>query len=138
MKGNSMTLQERIKQDLSLAIKAKDAGKKDTLRVMLGEFSRMEKKELSDEEVVRVLVKLIKSEKELLEKSGRPLSSPFIDVLEGYLPKPATAEEVTAWIHEHVNFSEFKNKMQAMGMIMKHFGARVEGNTVKAILQNMQ
>jgi hypothetical protein len=132
-----MTLQEKIKQDLSLAMKAQNVEKKDALRVVLGEFGRMDKKELTDEEVVRVLIKLIKSEKELLEKSGRPLSSPFIAICESYLPEPATEEEVTAWVQANVNFSDFKNKMQAMSVIMKHFGARVEGNAVKAILQKL-
>ncbi|MBU4319008.1 MAG: GatB/YqeY domain-containing protein [Proteobacteria bacterium] len=132
-----MTLQEQIKQDLSLAIKAQNTEKKDALRVAMGEFGRMDKKALSDDEVVKVMIKLIKSEKELLEKSGKPLSSPFIEILEAYLPKQATEEDVVAWIQENVNFSEFKNKMQAMSVIIKHFGAQVEGNQVKAILQKM-
>jgi hypothetical protein len=132
-----MTLQEKIKQDLSLAMKAQEAEKKDALRVVLGEFGRMDKKELTDEEVVRVLIKLIKSEKELLEKSAKPLASPFIEVCESYLPKPATDEEVVAWVRANVNFSDFKNKMQAMSVIMKHFGARVEGHAVKAILEKL-
>ncbi|MBA3029469.1 MAG: hypothetical protein FP816_11770 [Desulfobacteraceae bacterium] len=132
-----MTLQEQIKQDLSLAIKAQNTEKKDALRVAMGEFGRMDKKALSDDEVVKVMIKLIKSEKELLEKSGKPLESPFIQVIEAYLPKPATEEEVMAWIGENVNLSEYKNKMQAMSVIIKHFGARVEGNAVKAILQKI-
>jgi len=36
-----------MKKDLSTAIKAKDEKKKDALRVILGEFGRMDKKELS-------------------------------------------------------------------------------------------
>ena len=129
-----MNLQKQIKSDLTAAIKAKDEEKKDTLRVILGEFSRLDKKELSDDEVVKILKKLIKSEKEMLEKKGDETDSIFISVIENYLPKMATQAEIANWIEQHVDFSEFKNKMQAMGLIMKHFGARADGNAVKKIL----
>ena len=132
-----MNLQKQIKSDLTAAIKAKDEEKKDTLRVILGEFGRLDKKELSDDEVVKILKKLIKSEKEMLEKKGDDTDSIYIRVIENYLPKMATQEEIAKWIEQHVDFSEFKNKMQAMGLIMKHFGATADGNEVKKLLQNM-
>ncbi|MBW2598461.1 MAG: GatB/YqeY domain-containing protein [Deltaproteobacteria bacterium] len=111
-----MNLQKQIKSELTVAIKAKDEERKDTLRVILGEFGRLDKKELSDDEVIKILKKLIKSEKEMLEKKGAEGDSTFIKV---------------------IDFSEFKNKMQAMGLIMKHFGATADGNEVKKLLQNM-
>ena len=129
-----MNLQKQIKSDLTAAIKAKDEEKKGTLRVILGEFSRLDKKELSDDDVVKTLKKLIKSEKEMLEKKGDETDSIFISVIENYLPKMATQAEIANWIEQHVDFSEFKNKMQAMGLIMKQFGARADGNAVKKIL----
>lgn len=132
-----MNLQKQIKSDLTAAIKAKDEEKKDTLRVILGEFSRLDKKELSDDEVVKILKKLIKSEKEMLEKKGDETDSRFISIIENYLPKMATQAEITNWIEQNIDFSEFKNKMQAMGFIMKHFGATADGNAVKKLLQKM-
>ena len=132
-----MTLHEQIKQDLTAAIKAKDATKKDALRVVLGEFGRLDKKEFSDEDVIKTVMKLIKSEKEMLEKSGQGSGSPFIDILDAYLPQKVSDEEITVWINENVDFSEFKNKMQAMGVIMKHFGAQADGNRVKEILNGL-
>ena len=53
-----MNLQKQIKKDLSAAIKAQDAQRKDTLRVILGEFARLDKKELSDDDVLKILKKL--------------------------------------------------------------------------------
>jgi len=131
-----MTLQELIKADLKTAMKARDEDKKSTLRVILGEFSRSDKKELSDDEVIKVLQKLIKSEKEVLEKKEEA-SSPFIEIIATYLPQMATDDEILAWIEENVDFTQFKNKMQAMGPIMKHFGALADGNRVKELLQNL-
>ncbi len=132
-----MNLQKQIKRDLTAAIKAKDKEKKDTLRVILGEFGRLDKKELSDDEVVKILKKLMKSEKEVLEKKGDETDSRFIKIIENYLPKMATEADITRWIEQNIDFSEFKNKMQAMGLIMKHFGATADGNAVKKILQQM-
>ena len=132
-----MNLQNQMKKDLSVAIKAKDEKKKDALRVILGEFGRLDKKELSDDEIVKILKKLMKTEKEVLEQKGETADSAFIKVIENYLPKMATEEEITAWIHQNIDFSQFKNKMQAMGLIMNHFGATADGNFVKKIIQRM-
>jgi len=132
-----MNLQTQIKSDLTAAMKAKDEEKKDTLRVILGEFGRLDKKDLSNDEVVKILKKLIKSEKEMLDKKGVEGDSEFVKIIENYLPKMATQEEIAKWIEQHVDFSEFKNKMQAMGLIMKHFGATADGNEVKKLLKNM-
>ncbi len=131
-----MTLQESIKADLKTAMKAKDEDKKSTIRVILGEFSRSDKKELSDDQVIKILQKLIKSEKEVLDTKGEDSSS-FMDIIETYLPQMATDEEIVAWIQENIDFDQFKNEMQAMGPIMKHFGALADGNRVKELLQNM-
>jgi len=132
-----MNLQVQIKKDLSAAIKEKNENKKDTLRVILGEFGRLDKKELSDDEVVKILKKLIKSEKEVLEQKGEATDSAFIEIINHYLPKMATEEEIKAWIQQNIDFSQFKNKMQAMGLIMKHFGATADGNSVKEILRTI-
>ena len=50
-----MNIQKQIKQDLTAAIKAKDANKKDALRVIMGEFGRLDKKELSDGEAIKIM-----------------------------------------------------------------------------------
>jgi len=79
-----MNIQKQIKQDLSAAIKAKDPQKKDTLRVIMGEFGRLDKKELSDHEAIKIMIKLMKSEKELLEIKGDETDSEFIRIIENY------------------------------------------------------
>ena len=69
-KESAVTIQEQIKKDLMGAMKARDEDKKSTLRVIMGEFARADAKELSDDEVIKVLKKLIKSEKETLTQKG--------------------------------------------------------------------
>jgi len=130
-----MTLQAKLKNDLKAAMKAQDTVRKDAIRVVMGEMARADKKEFTDGEVIRILKKLIKSEKEMLEKSSQGQTSAFIDIIAAYLPQMATEEEIRQWIEANVDFSAFKNKMQAMGSIMAHFGSAADGNTVKQVLQ---
>lgn len=133
-----MSLQQQIKSELKVAMKAKDTAKKDTIRIIMGEFSRQPKKELSDPEVVAVLRKLIKSETELLEQAkGNVADSEYIAVLEGYLPQQASEEDIKAWITDNIDFASFGNKMQAMKPIMTEFAGRADGNLVKGILDSL-
>ncbi len=132
-----MSLQRQITADLKTAMKNKDRARTDAVRVLIGEFQRQPDKELSDQQVAGIIKKLIKSEKELLAVSGQE-DSGFIAVLEAYLPRQASEEEIRQWISSHIDFSEFNNKMQAMKPIMAHFGGNADGNTVKKILQSFE
>ena len=132
-----MKLKEQIKQDLTAAMKAKDEKKKSALRVILGELSRLDKKELVDDDVFKILKKLIKAEKEVLQQKVERAEDEFVKIVENYLPKMATEAEISRWIEQNIDFANFKNKMQAMGPIMKHFGTAADGNAVKEILQQM-
>ncbi|MFZ2807546.1 MAG: GatB/YqeY domain-containing protein [Desulfosalsimonadaceae bacterium] len=132
-----MTIHEQIKKDLMLAMKEKDEEKKSTLRILMGEFARSDKKALSDDEVIGVVKKLVKSERETLGLFGEQKDNRYIEILETYLPKMATDDDIKAWIAANIDFSAYKNKMQAMKDIMSHFGALADGNQVKAILMSL-
>lgn len=132
-----MSLQEQIKKDLVVAMKARDEEKKDALRVIMGEFGRQAKKEVSDAEVVKIVKKLVKSEKEVMERTGIDEPTPFMKVAESYLPQMATEQEIRSWISANVNFDDFNNKMMAMKPIMQHFGANADGNIVKKVLSEL-
>jgi len=125
-----------IQSQLKNAIKSRDAARTGVIRILIGEFQRQQEKDLSDDQVIGIIKKLIKSEKELMAASGE-IESDYINVLEGYLPQQASEEEIRSWISDNVDFAEFKNKMQAMRPIMAHFGSTVDGNTVKNILQSL-
>jgi uncharacterized protein len=132
-----MSLQEQIKRDLAAAMKAKDDERKSALRVIMGEFGRQAQKEINDDQVIKIIKKLVKSEREVLERSGAAQSNRFIEVAESYLPRSANESDIRAWIAANVDFSQFKNKMQAMRPIMQHFGANADGNMVKKVLSEL-
>ena len=58
--------------------------------------------------------------------------------LQSYLPQMVSREDIVAWIQDNVDFAQFKNKMQAMGTIMKHFGKAADGKLVNEILKDWQ
>ena len=129
-----MGLQSSIHDDLKKAMKAKDEVRLSALRVMLGEFQRQGKKELDDTEVVAIIRKLIKAERETLDRTGQATSL-YLEIIESYQPRQAAEDEIRAWITANIDFSQLKSKMQAMRPIMTHFGSTTEGDTVKKILE---
>lgn len=132
-----MGLQQSISAELQMSIKNRDIARTGAVRILIGEFQRQPEKELSDDQVIGIIKKLVKSERELLAVSGKEQSD-FIDVLEGYLPKQMSEDEITEWIQENIDFSKFNNRMQAMRPIMAHFGSSADGNMVKNILQTIE
>ena len=134
---DAMKIQERIKKDLAAAMKAKDDEKKSILRVIMGEFGRQARKEIDDADTVKIIKKLVKSEREVLERSHAGPTNRFIEVAESYLPRMVSEEQIRAWIKDNIDFASFKNRMQAMRPIMEHFGETADGNLVKQILQQM-
>ncbi|PLX48360.1 MAG: hypothetical protein C0613_11385 [Desulfobulbaceae bacterium] len=133
-----MSLQEQIRSELKDSMKAKNQAKTAAIRIIIGEFQRQPKKELSDAEVIAIIRKLIKSETELLAAGHESADqSDYITILESYLPRQATKEEIGAWIEANIDFAAFANKMQAMKPIMSHFAGRADGNLVKEILQDI-
>lgn len=132
-----MSLQEQFGDELKMAMKAQDMDRVGALRILIGEFQRQREKTLPDEQVIGIIKKLIKSERELLAAAGKETSE-FLVIMEQYLPTQASEEEVRAWIEENIDFSMFKNKMQAIGPVMRQFGSTVDGNTVKRIMQSYE
>lgn len=149
---SGLALPEKIKMDLKAAMKNKDHGVRDTLRQIMSEFpgltvpltlesgkktTRPKKpEEITTDDVLDIIRKLLKSEKIVLE-AKKEETSEYLQVLERYLPKMADRKEIIAWISTNVDFAQFKSPMQAMGPIMKHFGKQADGNLVRQILQEM-
>jgi len=129
-----------IKQEIKLEmIKAMKSGDKATLastKLILSEFDRKDK-EISDDQALKILVKLAKSEKEVMAITKADHSD-LLTTIEKYTPMPPTDEELTEWIKENVDFTKLKSPKQAIGMVMKQFGARVGGmgKKIAELLQN--
>ncbi|MDF1613954.1 GatB/YqeY domain-containing protein [Desulfurivibrio dismutans] len=139
----------KLKSDLKQAMRDHDDLRKNTIRQIISEFPKLTvpitlesgKKstrlktgeEITNDDILGIISGLVKSEKTTLELQGKA-SSPYLEVLHTYLPQPAGAEEIEAWIAANIDFSQFKTPLQAMGPIMKHFGKKADGNLVKQLL----
>jgi uncharacterized protein YqeY len=128
-----MGMQESISAELKSAIKQRDTARNSANRIFIGEFQRQPEKDLKDQQVTALIKKLVKAEQELLAFS-KEATSDFIRILESYLPKQVSDDEIREWIRGNIDFSAFNNRMQAMRQIMTHFGSSTDGNVVKKIL----
>ena len=115
-----MTLKEKINADFMTAFKSKNVVAKSILSVVKGEIQTVEKNvgvdNLSDAEVIKILTKTVKSLKETISMSNDEKSKLELDIVEVYLPKQMSKEEVTTKVTELVN-----SGITQIGMIMKEF-----------------
>ena len=145
-----ISLHDKIKADLKSSMLEKRNDVRDALRVLMGEYPKLtvpitlesgkktfrvkKPEEITDDDLLGIIRGLVKSEKTVLEFQKKA-TSPYLQVLESYLPKMAGREEIMAWIDANIDFADFKSPMQAMGTIMKHFGKLADGGMVKSLLQ---
>lgn len=148
-------LKENLKSDMVAAMKAKDSTKLATLRMVLTAVTNEEvagdaARELSDEEVQRVLTREAKKRREAAEafdSAGRADSAAAeraeAEVIAEYLPKQLTDDELAAIVDQAV--AEVAEQTGAaptqkqMGLLMKAANAKVagraEGGRVAAVVR---
>ena len=128
-----MALTEQIKNELKEAIKSKNEDLKRTLRVLIGELQRVNHKIelITDDEFIKIVQSLLKAE----DKGSK--DDQYFDILRTYLPKRLSEQEIETWVKENIDFSQLKNKMQAVGLVMKQFSGLVDGKIVKEIIQKI-
>ncbi|SDU58667.1 GatB/YqeY domain-containing protein [Desulfobacula phenolica] len=148
-----ISLYDKIRQDMKKAMVKKDTAVRDTMRLIMGSFpsltvsitlesgkktTRVKKpEEITDDDLLNIIRKFVKSEKTVLELK-KETTSDYLELLNLYLPQMATSEEIEQWILDNVDLSGYKSPMQAMGNVMKHFGKLADGNQVKEVLKNMK
>ena len=133
-----MSLKEKIISDLTDAMKAKDAGRLSTLRMVKANLMnrQIEKGgELTDEEVTKALQSLVKQRRDSIEqyeKAGRTelaeKEAAEISHIEAYLPRAATAEEISAAVDAAVAETG-ASSMKEMGAVMKAAMAHLVGKS---------
>lgn len=142
-------MKERLQKDLISAMKEHNKKAVDTIKsvkamIQMEEISK--KKELTDEEILSVIVKQVKMRKDAIadfEKANRDdLVTSYneeIDILNEYLPKPLTIEEVNAIIDEAFKVVN-PTSQSDMGKIMKEVSpklkARADMGEVNKIIKN--
>ena len=133
-----MSLKERIISDLTAAMKAKDAARTSTLRMVKASVMNREIErggELGDEEMTKALQSLVKQRRDSIEqyeKAGRQeladKERAEIEVIEAYLPQAASREEIERAIDEAISETG-ATSMREMGAVMKAVQAKLAGRS---------
>jgi len=133
-------LHNKIKQDLKESMKVKNMERVNALRVIMGEFPRLNKLagELpTDDEVLKILKSLKKNEELVLEKLNKT-DSIYLDVIESYLPKMMSGDEIKDFIlSSGIDTNSGVNIGQLTGQVMKDLKGKAEGSLVKEVLTEM-
>ena len=133
-------LKDRLRTDLTAAIKARDEVRSSTLRMVLTSITNAEvagksARELTDEDVVGVLAAEAKKRREAAEAfddAGRTESAAKeraeAEVLAEYLPTPLTDDEVRDLVTSTIDSLGVRDDgMKAMGRVMGVITPQVKG-----------
>jgi len=142
-----MTLLERLSQELKAAMLARDAERLSTLRLLKSAvgYAQIERKTeaLSDAEVAAIIQKELKKRRdaaEQFEQGGRPelanKEKQEITVLESFLPKPLTLEELEQLVRAAIQETGATNKRQ-MGQVIKAVQSRAAGRAEGRLISDL-
>lgn len=133
-----MILKERITEDMKAAMRARQADRLSTVRMLLAAIKQKEIDErivLDDAQVATIVDKLIKQRRDSIEafrQAGRDdlvaRESAEVEVLSAYLPRQLDASEVAAEIEAAVAASGASGP-QDMGKVMALLKPRLAGRT---------
>ncbi|HET7349799.1 MAG TPA: GatB/YqeY domain-containing protein [Marmoricola sp.] len=133
-------LKERLRTDLTTAIKARDSLRSSTLRMVLtavtnAEVSGKSSRELTDEDVLGVLTSEAKKRREAADafaEAGREEQAAKeraeADVIADYLPEQLSDEEIRSLVSATVEELGVRaDGMRAMGRVMGALQPKVKG-----------
>lgn len=116
-----MNMKEKIQADMLEARKNNLPSRRSILSVLIGEIQLIESrsgKECNEAEIVRIITKLKKSCDQAYEMRGRDESRIEAEILNEYLPKVLTTDEIQCIIVASPLYQEIidaKNPMSLMG-----------------------
>jgi len=147
-----MDLFEQISNDIKEAMKAKDKVKLETLRNVKKFFLEAKTASgandtLTDDTALKIMQKLVKQGKdsaEIYKGQGREdLAQGELEqvaVIEAYLPKQMTAEELEAALREiiaEVGATNGKDMGKVMGVASKKLAGKAEGRAISAVVKQL-
>jgi len=149
-----MTLQEKIREEIKNAMRAKDETRTLVLKGILSAFTnelvatkRTPQDKLPDEEALVVITRLAKQRKDSIaqfEAGGRAdlaeAEKAELKVLEEFLPTLMSVEEIRKIAEAkktEMNITDATQKGQFMGALMKDLKGKADGGDVKKVVDEM-
>ena len=143
-----MSLLQKLNDDLKSALKAGDAGKLGTLRMLSASIKNQaitkgKDAVLSDEEVMEVLRREAKKRKESVEafeKGGRPelaaKEKKELALVEAYLPQQMSREETAAAVEKILaGLADKSNAGLVMKAVMQELKGKADGKLISEIVK---
>ena len=138
-----MSLQEQLKSELKTAMQAKNKARVGTIRLAMAEIKQKEvdgRKELTDDEILAVLIKMVKQRKDSISQftaAGRQdladNEAAEIEVLQGFMPQPLSDAEIDALIDTTLQQLAVTSP-QEMGKVMNALRPQVQGRADMAVI----
>jgi uncharacterized protein YqeY len=135
---------------LKAAMVARDIERRDVIRMTLSAIKQVEvdtRRELSAEDVVGVLQKEAKTRRESIEEMERAgqtqnaaQARTALAILEGFLPRQLTREEVEALAREAIaqtGASGTQDMGKVMGALMPHVKGLADGGLINQVVREL-
>ena len=145
-----MSLLKNITDEMYLSMKSGDKEKANTLRTLISKLKDQQiklRKDISDEEALKIIKTLVKQRKESAEiysKAGREELAEKenfeISILDNYLPKSMSEEDVLSLIKKIVNETNAKDLSdigKVMPLVMQRGKGKVDGKIANSILRSL-
>ncbi len=141
-----MSLVDQLKDQMKEAMRAKDKVRLGTIRMALAAVKQIEvdnRESLTDEQAIAVLTKMVKQRRDSIaqyEAAGRDelaqAEASEIQVLETFLPKPLSQEEVAELVDATIA-EVGASSMADMGKVMGALKPKVQGRADMAAIGAM-
>ena len=143
-------LKSKLQQDLKIAMKEKDTFKRDTIRFLMSAIKQVEvdtRKELSDEDIVKIIQKSVKQREEAAKQykeGGREdlyeKETKEAELLKTYLPKQLSDEELRAELEQiiqEVGVTSMKEMGKVMGVATKKLAGKADGKRINQMVKEL-
>lgn len=146
-----MSLQEKVTEEMKVAMKAKDSQTLEALRAIKAALLILQTESdslggISEVEEIKVLQKQVKQRRDsaaiYLEQGREDLAEPELAqalVIEGFLPAQLSEEEVTKYIDKIIaetGASSMKDMGKIMGLANEKLAGKADGKTISTVIKS--
>jgi uncharacterized protein YqeY len=142
-----VTLKDKIFEDLKTAMKERDVVRTRTLRMVVSsiKYYMVDHKDISDDDVLALLSKELKTHEESLSEykiAGRSdliaIEEADITIVKSYLPRPFSVDEIKSIVRDIIaetGAESMKDLGKVMAKLMPVIKGKADGKIVNAIVK---
>jgi hypothetical protein len=145
-----MSLKEQLKEDLKTAMREKEVVKRDSIRAintMIKQIEVDERREIDDEEVIKLIQRGIKQREEAITQYSAALRDDLVqkeqeqvDIFMLYLPAQVNDDELEAGMKEIISQTgavSMKDMGKVMGIATKKFAGVADGKRINEMVKKL-